>query len=177
MYVHVTSLIGKGSFRWRRTLHHRGLQKCCTEQEKWALIEIMSTSNVRTALREAATRSIDSAHFSILRNGEQTPQGSSSPQRRKYVNSSKALEEHVSLSNQVRCTQDLPKNPIRCTPQATPKRQNKLKDTRAKENCPDFKCEQRGKAGTKKRKFFQKPPWLTGGTRAQPAPTATPATA
>ena len=74
-------------------------EKCHTEQrklpqlsEKWALIEIMSTSNVRTALREAATRSIDCAHFSILRNGEQTPQGSSSPQRRKYVNSSKALE-------------------------------------------------------------------------------------
>ena len=132
-----------------------GSKKCCTEQrklpqtvKKWALIEIMSTSNVRTALREAATRSIDCAHFSILRNGEQTPQVSSSPQRRKYVNYSKALEEHVSLSNQVRCTQDLPKNPTRCTPQATPKRQNKLKETRAKETCPDFKCEQRGKAGT-----------------------------
>ena len=118
----------------------------------------------------------DCAHFSILRNGEQTPQGSSSPQLEicKFFQSPRITCITV---EQVRCTQDLPKNPIRCTPQATPKRQNKLKDTRAKEKCPDFKCEQRGKAGTLKKKFFQKPPWLTGGTRAQPAPTAAPATA
>ena len=105
MYVHRTTVINwqgepsttKNSSSSRAPKNAAlSSENCRKLSETWALTEIMSTSNVRTALREAATRSIDCAHFSILRNGEQTPQGSSSPQRGKYVNSSKALEEHVS---------------------------------------------------------------------------------
>ena len=37
------------------------------------LVELMSRFKVRTARRDTATRSINCAHFSILRNGEGTP--------------------------------------------------------------------------------------------------------
>ena len=73
MFVHTTPRSNWHELDDEEFFIIEGREKCGATQRKFsqtakkgALVEIMSTSNVRTALREAATRSIDCAHFYIL---------------------------------------------------------------------------------------------------------------
>ena len=71
------TLEDKGSENWLNSGTTRGARKmtqnASTQHRHGELVEIMSRFKVQTARRDTATRSINCAHFSILRNGEKTP--------------------------------------------------------------------------------------------------------
>ena len=113
-----------------------------------------------TALREAATRSIDCAHFSIQKEWRPHASGFEFTATWKMLKFVQSLSKtRYPLSNQVRCTQDLPKHPIRCAPKATPKHRTQDCQAQGHEEMMHkiSKCEQREQ--TQDKKIFQEHPW------------------
>ena len=63
------SLIGKGSPRWRRTLHHRGLQKLALNSGTTGGARKMTQNASKSPITATITRLLKAAYQSLLHNG------------------------------------------------------------------------------------------------------------
>ena len=115
-----------------------------------APLEIMSSVKVRTALRATTTRSIDCARSPFCVNEAKRSRIRVQRSVENVKIRPKPPKNMYPQSSQVASTQNHPKNPRRCTPQATPNTQipdQGWKIQGQRRNVQLSKCEQRDKAG------------------------------